>query len=194
MDTAPNGFSIGADGELYLNTYIFDPEVWAKEYPELTDEINKLLATLGKEAIDGATIMLNNDPYNRNDGRMTIQEGLGIIGGVNPTGSYKNRLHIGNHYGTIELKHAMHPLTYDATVRPDISPGREQLGQLIAVLRAGGVGAIVMKSALKGDATHTLQVKEIDGVKYGVGVFGDIRAAYNENKGAFESLKTAEGQ
>ena len=194
MDTAPIGFSIGKDGELYLNTYIFDPEVWAKKYPELTDEVNRLLATLGKESIDGATIMLNNDPYTLRDGRMTIQEGLGIIGGVNPTGSYKNRLHIGNHYGTIELKHAMHPLTYDQTVRPDISPGREQLGQLVAVLRAGGVGAIVMKSALKGDATHTLQVKEIDGVKYGVGVFGDIRAAYNETRGAFESLKTTEGQ
>ena len=200
---APKGLSI-KDGELMLNTYVFDPDVWKKAYPEMTEHIDKLLAVLGKQAIDGATIMLNNDPYDiHNTGKMSIQEALGLIGGVDPTGSYKNRLHIATPSGTLELKHAMHPLTFTwngdiedtlAGEKYQMPKGNEEFGKLVALLRKAGVGAIIMKSALKGEGTYALQYKKIDGKEYGVGVLGDIQAEYDSTTKQFVPLKTVEGQ
>ena len=62
----------------------------------------------------------------------------------------------------------MHPRSYSDTKRVGelVPAGSEELGQLVALLRAAGVGAIIMKSALKGDGTHSLRQKEIDGKIY----------------------------
>lgn len=51
-----------------------------------------------------------------------------------------------------------------------------------------------MKSALKGDGTHSLKKKTIDGKDYGVGVFGDIRGEYDPVTDSFVPVKSIEGQ